>query len=71
MITCIPGIRSMLWQKLHLCLRLSYLGIKTKKIDNVTILGAGRTGATWPGFWNGALPLNIKMIEKNPWQARK
>jgi trk system potassium uptake protein TrkA len=51
---------------------LSYLGIKTKKIDNVTILGAGRTGCYLARILERERwPLNIKMIEKNPWQARK
>lgn len=51
---------------------LSYLGIKTKKIDNVTIPGAGRTGCYLARILERERwPLNIKMIEKNPWQARK
>ncbi len=51
---------------------LSYLGIKSKKIDKVTILGAGRTGCYLARIiererW----PINVKIIEKNPQRARR
>jgi len=52
---------------------LKSLGIYRKRIENITILGAGRTG------WYLAhiieeeekIPVNIKIIEKNPKRARE
>ncbi|NLO22431.1 MAG: Trk system potassium transporter TrkA [Syntrophomonadaceae bacterium] len=51
---------------------LNYLGIKSKKIENVTILGAGRTGCYLAKILERERwPINIKIIEKNTLRARK
>lgn len=51
---------------------LSSLGIKPKKVDSITILGAGRTGLYLAKIIERARwPISIKIIEKSVSQARK